>query len=345
MRRREVLAFGCATCASALAGCSAQDVGFNDGERRHPFAGKTVRVRVDDRSDTHHDVRENARQSLDYWAKHAETFAGFDVGFEVVDGDPDMAITYVDSPEPCHDVEGYSERVLGCAPVITPRHRLPEEVTAYVVAAGRPFGQIRTTTKHELGHVLGLYHDDEPRHIMSNRPEDRIPMYTARIDVWETVLEAGEQSADATRLFNHGIETWNDEQYEASGAAFKAANEAFVAGSDLVDTARERAADLESLDEGEDTIALETVYDHLHHLSDRMAAAQGFTRSMTSAAEAAADGDGRRANDHLAAANEDIRAFNDLGGLELRRIAVALGLVRGFDHEDDGVDIDDEAVE
>ena len=344
MHRRELLCT-CVGCASMLAGCTAGDAPSLDSsdERRHPFADRTVTVRIDNRSETDHDVGTNAREALAYWDEHAQTYAGFDVWFEVVDTDPDLTIAYVDTPDPCRDVEGFSELVLGCAPLITPRHRVPDELTAYVVAAARPFGKIRITTKHEIGHVLGLYHDDDPREIMSNRPEDRIPLYATRIDIWEGVIEAHARSNDGTRLFSLGVDTWTAGQYEAAEAAFRAGNEEFQSAAGLVEAAFERTAEFDGHPRVE-TVALEDLRAHLGRLEDRIRSAEGFTGRMADASVSMARGDRQRATEQQAQANDHVRAFNEVGPVELRDVAVALGLVRGFDRDEPVVDVDEDEL-
>lgn len=342
MKRRELLAT-CGCCMSALAGCAFDGEPTTDAPR-HPFAEETVSVRIDNRSDTDHDVERNAREALEYWTENADSFVGFDVDFEVVETDPDMTIAYVDTPEPCRNVEGFSEQVLGCAPLLRPGVRVPTELTAYVVATNRPFGKIRITTKHEIGHVLGLYHDDEPREIMSNRPEDRIPLYDVRIDIWERVLGSENRSNDGVRLFNLGVRSWNDEEYEAARAAFGAANDEFSAGRDAVNGALDRTAEFVDHPRVE-TVALEDLRRHLRRLVDRLAAAVGFTEHMRRASAAVLAGETDRANSERTAANDQIRTFSGIGEVELREIAVTLGLVRGFDRDDPVVDVDEETVE
>ena len=341
MRRRALLAT-CAGCGSALAGCSG-DLTATNGDR-HPFADATVGVRIDDRSDTDHDVETNAREALAFWNDNAEQYAGFDVEFDVVGSDPDLTIAYVDTPEPCRNVEGFSELVLGCAPVLGPRTRVPDDLTAYVVAANRPFGKVRITTKHEIGHVLGLLHDANPREIMSNRPEDRIPLYDVRIDIWEAAIETQNRSDDGIQLFGHGIDMWNEGRYGAAESAFTAANEPFRSAVELVETALGRTDEFDGHPSVE-TVALEALRDHLGRLLDRTNAAAGFTRRMADASAASDAGNTASANEALDDANEHIRAFNAVGPVQLRDIAVALGLVRGFDRDEPIVDVDEEELD
>lgn len=336
MRRRAFLAVAGSSLATAAAGCTAsiQDRTWIG----HPFAGTTVTVRVDDRSDTDHDVAAIAREALAYWEDHSEAYAGFEVSFDVVAADdPDLVVEYVDDPDDCRDVEGYSEHVLGCAPIVRPGTRLRETVRAIVVAGARPYGKIRITTKHELGHVLGLGHDDEPQEIMSTRPELRIPMYDLRVEIWETVLDAHERVSDATRSFNDGVVAWDASNYEDAGTAFEAAADDYGAARRLFADARERA-DAFADDQRVETVDLAGLQRDLDRLVDRAILGEEVTASMIEAVAAAVTGDRREANEHVTAANEGIREFAEFPSPELRDVAIALGLVRGFDRDEPAAD-------
>lgn len=175
---------------------------------------------------------------------------------------------------------------------------------------GRPFGKVRITTKHEIGHVLGTQ----------------------------------ERSNDGTRLFDLGVESWNDRRYEAAESAFGAANDEFTGARELVDSAIEGIEAFVGHPRVE-TVALGDLRSHLQRLRDRAAAAERFTAVMVEASIAAASGDSARANEGLDAANEGLGEFNDIGAIELRAIAVSLGLVRGFDRDEPVVEVDEEALE
>lgn len=339
MRRRAFLV-GAAGVA-ATAGClSAPDSGD-----RHPFAGETVTVRIDEQSVTEHDLRANAEAALDYWEEHSPTYAGFDVEFEIIEsGEPDMVIVYADDPRGCEEVPGYSERVLGCAPLLGPGIRVPQPVVARVVAAARPIGKIRITAKHEVGHVLGLGHDDEPLEIMSNLPEHRIPLYSLRIDIWERVNGATERTNEANPLYSHAIERWNAGDYAAAGPAFEAAGEAFADAGAIFEEAHGMADGFEGHPRVE-TVDLERVRSLLSTLAERSNLVASAAGSMAEASEAAAAGDGETANARRADANADIAAFRDLEPVQVRDVAVALGLVRGFDRDEQVVDLDEDEPE
>jgi len=343
MRRREFVAAGGASLLAAVAGCADLDAVLRLGDDdRHPFAGSTVTVRIENRSTTDHDVERNARETLAFWEAESTTYAGFDVTFELVESDPQLILRYADDPSGCEDVDGFDENsVLGCAPLIRPGNRPPEPTVARIVAGSRPFGQIRTTAKHEVGHVLGLDHADEPREVMSNRPEDRIPLYSLRVEIWESVLEGWELSASAARTFSDGGDAWNDETYGAAASLYDEASEGFAAARERFVRNRARTDEFEGDDRAE-TVDLPGLRAHLDRLVGRMASGVEFASLMAEAARFRADGDVESTNDRIRRANAAIESFNEPPRLEPRDVAVALGLVRGFDREDEPVTVDGE---
>lgn len=324
MRRRAVLA-GVAGLA-ATAGC----LSVPDSDDSHPFAGESVTVGIDADSESPHDLRAITRTALEFWTQNSERYAGFTVEFETVESsDPDVVVAYADSPEGCSDVEGYSERVLGCAPRLQADTELPDPVVARVVAGDRPPGQIQTTAKHELGHVLGLGHGDQPRAVMSSRPEDRIPMYDQRVETWETIQAGTEQTGEGNSLYGQAIERYNSGEYEAAKPAFETARETLAGAADRFDTARESVKTLEAA-----SVDVERIQSRLAALAERVSLLVSAAEAMTEAADAAATGDNEVANKRRSVANKRTRAFREGGSIQAGDIAAALGLVRDTDRED-----------
>jgi len=340
MNRRQFFA-GATGCLTCLAGCTGfESLGSDD---RHVFAESTVSVRVENRGATDHDVRTNAQEVLDFWAAESSQYTGFGIGFEIVDENPDIIMAYVDTVERCSGVTNNSSTVLGCAPLIKPGNRITRPATARVVAADRPIGSVRTTAKHEIGHILGLGHDDEPRQIMSNRPKDRIPLYEIRVEIWETVVGGYEQSATAAQQLNTAIGAWNQQRYQTATTAFENAETAYVAARNGFQTARDRTVDLDT-EPPLETVDLPTLTEDLDRVVNRMAAAVDVATTMAEASRAAADGDRSTSRRLSSTANDRLAEFRAIDAPPSREFAVALGLVRGTNREDTDVTVANETL-
>lgn len=336
MRRRQLLATGVAGLSAAATGC----LGFSAPSTEHPLAGRTQTVRVDADSESPHNLDALAEAALSFWEDHSEQYAGFPVDFERADEDPDVVIAYRDSPTGCENVPEYSDQVLGCAPVLQAGYIVDRPIVGRVVAAARPSGAIRVTTQHELGHMLGLDHDDEPATVMSNQPEDRIPEYARRIEIWETISAVSEEAGTITPVLNHGIELYSEGENEAAALALEGAAADLQTLIDRVDGASE-AVDALGANVAVETVAVETLRELFDRLQARLVAADGLATAL--AASARADGEERQSQLETAVARSE--EFNSLTPIQLRDVAVALGLVRAFEVEEPIIEIETEPPE
>lgn len=336
MRRRQVLATGATAIGTALAGC----LGLAPGED-HPLAGRTQTVRVDARSESPHDLDTIAATALSYWETNSEQYVGFSVDFDVVDeGEPDVVIAYRDSPAGCENVPNYSDQVLGCAPVLQAGYTVDRPITGRVVAGARPPGAIRVTTQHEIGHMLGLEHDDEPATVMSNRPEDRIPEYARRIDILEIVREVHERTGTIMPVLSHGIELYNEGEDEAAALALERAAADL---STLIDRVDDAAGEVDALEANVDveTVAVADLRELLDRLRRRLVAAEGLSTALAASARAT----GTERQSQLDTAIERSEEFNSIPVIQLRDVAVALGLIQGVDAEEPVIELDPEPAE
>jgi hypothetical protein len=143
--------------ASATASSSA-DAGTN------PWASDPVVVSIRAPADQRARYRNLTRRALDYWETNSAEYVGYPVEFRLTDDAmrPDVRITFVEYVRSC----GREDHAAGCAPRIeNPRHAsLPADVE---VKTGFDDASTVRVIEHELGHVLGLGHDDAPRDVMA----------------------------------------------------------------------------------------------------------------------------------------------------------------------------------
>lgn len=346
MRRRAFLATALGT--PAFGGClTAPSVTDEEG---HPFADSVVTVGVQENTDTPHDIIEITNRALSFWEEHSERYAGFDITFDLrtgADVDPsalDIILAFGDNPTGCEGVPGFSPQVLGCAPIWRPSRQFPKPVVARVVASTRPIGKITITTKHEIGHILGLDHVDDPREIMSNLPQDRIPQYQLRIDIWDAIQEIHADVGVGITLYQHAVTMWNDQLYAPASEAFAEAAEIFWTAVQALESRWADVAAFET-DARVETVDLAGLDDNFDRLITRISSLASAAETMSKAATAATDGDGESANRQRDVANQNLETFRTTPPVELRDIAIALGLVRGFDRDDEIVQIDEPGVE
>jgi hypothetical protein len=327
-RRRAI-----AGAAVALAGCSSVQDEVNEqadtvlGPEEHPFAGATT-IAVEDRSGSDHDVSALAAAAAAYWSEHAVEYTGFDVSFSVGGASPDIELVFLNRRAELEGCQEHSSaEVLGCSPLLRAEHRPERPVTVEVVANGRPYGDVQITTKHELGHALGLGHDDDPEHIMSDNIKDRLPAYERRIDLLDTFGNAWAGRNTGAREYEVAVEDWNDDRYAESVSVFEASTSSYRQAVESVATAEEMATAFEGIEQPE-TVDHDSLRESIRGADEWVTLAAERSSLMADAAAARADGDISTARAHKREADDASVALRDAEFPAPIVVADALGLGR-----------------
>lgn len=162
-------------------------------------------VAVTDTTGSTRDFEPLVREAMAYWEGNASEYLGYPVEFVLRPSatDPDVEVHLVREIDDC---SGTADAV-GCAPYLTARDAIDRPASVEVVA-GLSDGSTVRVLEHELGHVLGLDHGQEPQSVMArsallttlpraNATERRLPWQTDVLRVF--VDESGARSPAAAR--------------------------------------------------------------------------------------------------------------------------------------------------
>lgn len=183
----------------------------------HPWRGATLTVGVENSNASDGEFVRLVRNATGYWDQHVDEYAGYRATFVVEPNasDPDVRVVYADGRSPCGDA---NDPVLGCAPVID-RSGEPPRTVHVEITPGYSDATTRRVLKHELGHVLGLDHDDRPRSVMSatlnathrqtmNATERSLPWRSRNVSVYVNTPRPGhrDQVEHALAYFEDGAD-------------------------------------------------------------------------------------------------------------------------------------------
>jgi hypothetical protein len=151
------------TTAGATPSTSATPTATAAPRERNPWGSDPIVVGIENRGSDARNYVPIVERATAYWEEHAERYAGFDANY-TVDPDaenPDVIVTFVDDVPACGDTEDAA----GCAPYIHGPAQIsrPERV---FVRTGLSDDSTALVIEHELGHTLGLGHDDAPQRVM-----------------------------------------------------------------------------------------------------------------------------------------------------------------------------------
>ena len=131
------------------------------GTSDNPWGDEPVVVAVE--SPPGRDVVPLVREATAYWEGNATRYAGYAVDYEVRPdaSNPDVVIEFRDRISGCER----TDHTAGCAPYITHPSQIDRPV-GVEIKTGLSDASTVQVVKHELGHTLGLGHDDDPQDVM-----------------------------------------------------------------------------------------------------------------------------------------------------------------------------------
>lgn len=151
--------------AARTAGGTATAVEGTVSPRPNPYGERTLTVAVDSAVNDSRDFAPLVREALDFWEANDRRYVGYAVDYRIVSDaeNADVVVRFVGTVDEC----GREGHVAGCAPYIT-RGPVDRPVSVRVRGGFSDASTVRVL-KHELGHTLGLNHDDAPADVMSAR--------------------------------------------------------------------------------------------------------------------------------------------------------------------------------
>lgn len=236
----------------------------DDPDDPNPYGKQTLTVGLQQEVSARHDMEEIIHPSLEYWEENSEYYAGYPIEYEYRPNtdDPDVLIIVVEDIEECGNHTG---EIAGCAPV--PQDTAPETAEIRIVAGYRK-DWMKSTLKHELGHTLGLEHDDEPAHIMSNELEDRIPNYEERQTAIDNYENAIQRYVDANEAWGVALDAWEDQNDSRTEEKAREAGEKWESALERVIETKQITDELDEADAYEKLAETATHIEYLIRAAD-----------------------------------------------------------------------------
>jgi hypothetical protein len=150
---------------TATGGDAPATVGDGDGATARPTESPwgTDPVVVAVEGPPGRDVTPLVRRGAAFWEANSTRYVGYSVDYEVRPDaeNPDVVVRFVDEITGCER----TKHTAGCAPLITSANQINRPVTVEI-KTGLSDDSTAQVVAHELGHTLGLGHDDDPQGVM-----------------------------------------------------------------------------------------------------------------------------------------------------------------------------------
>ncbi|SDZ95892.1 hypothetical protein SAMN04488065_1430 [Haloplanus vescus] len=184
----------------------------------NPWGTDPVVVAIRNEGNPDRDFAPLVREAATFWEGNDERYLGFPVEYEVRPdaSNPDLVVKFVDRVPDCGDVSD----AVGCAPLVTDPRQIDRSETVRV-KTGLADDSTTLVVEHELGHTLGLSHDDPPHEVMQaesvlytepqpNATERAFPWDDADFTVHVDAANASDP-AGARRQVDHALGYYEDD--------------------------------------------------------------------------------------------------------------------------------------
>jgi hypothetical protein len=140
-----------------------------DGDPDNPWRDDVLSVSYEAPADTDRDYETAVRGALVFWTEHSQRYVSYDVGFRLAEPNEtaDIHVRFEPAVTDCGNSRD-DEHTAGCAPVLTDTRQIDRPVDVRV-RTGLSAESTERVLEHELGHTLGLTHDDAPQEVMQAR--------------------------------------------------------------------------------------------------------------------------------------------------------------------------------